>query len=760
MQDVMYADFCRLVDAELARAASDSPALERPTLFPPDQPPDLLVFVGPRDPAKLRAVRAQLPGHSCLLYFYLPDASGRADAWEGLFKDRTFGCELGPNSACREKLAFLLERLPRRNNVRLIFDSAVEGRLGDWPRALRETIVFTLDNCQQDRTRGLIRLRCSIMNLPAIVANSGLAIRPVPPGTDALVCGAGPSLELQLDAIRAAKGRFLLLAVGHAVPVLLRAGIQPDVVVELDSQAALNWPEDVRPDCILAACSEVAPAVAARFRRVLWFAGASRPFVEGLAGWGLRLPGLAAARTVTASALDLAIRLGCRRVALVGQDLSLGEGNRLHAGAADTVGDEPLLELPGNDGGVVKSTGDFVDLREGLQAFLRAVNSAFAGRSPAPQLFNCTRGGARIEGIARLRLEDFLSGIEPGARPGEFAVAGDPASLFAETPRRLAHELEHAAELHEATAEAAARLLEARADLESKAATGLAAALEKESAFLAQTTVAPWVRPLRLFAEAVAGEMPLQERGGAGRAALERTEARARLQADLSREFAHDFLDASVRMAGETAPGDYALRDHNAFASFRKLALRRIALCNRALAEWMARQPFPAIAPSDRFRARWSNQIAPHIRVLAPDGRWQALTSFWEVAAQARADVEQWQAATRFDPQRHAVLFVAPGTWLHLMEFFRLFPHARAAVIEPWLGLFAALCDYGCFLQALPSNALVVAADDRLPNWRELLDAQFGEWRKTGFELMVFAHPRAGGLPEVKGLLCEYTGTS
>jgi hypothetical protein len=755
------AEFRDRVESLLAGPDPAGPASVSPTLYPAGQAPDLLVFVGERHVGKLRAVRAQLPERCFLLFFHLPGMESAGDAWRSAFHGRTLACPLAPEAACREKLAFLLARLPRRQ-VRLVLDPAVEGRLGDWPRELKETILFTLDNCQQDRTRGLIRLRCSILNLPAIIANRGLRLRPVPVGTDALVCGAGPSLESQLDLIRDAKGRFLLLAVGHAVPVLTRAGIRPDVVVEVDSQADRNWPAEVRPDCLLAAAAEVAPAVAARFRRVLWFAGSSPSFAAGLAAWGLRLPDLAMARTVTASAVDLAIRFGCRRVALVGQDLCLGPDGQLHAGARDVEEVEDLFDLPGNDGGTVRATRDLAGLREALQAFLRAVNRAFAGRSPAPLLVNCTQGGARLEEIGRLDLAAFLGGLEPGVRPLELVESVPVPDLSSAVVAGTARDLERMALLAAETAAAAGCLRECLATggdaaVRSRAKTDLQAALAREVSFGATEARAAWIQPLMSFGNAIGAELAALSGSAEPDGELARVRQRALLLEDVSRDLAADLAAvAEVLARGGVLQEAPVPRVPHAFVSFRRLAMRCLASANPELADWMARQPFPAEAPPDRFQARWFNQMAPYAKVRAPGGDWLALTRAGDVSDQARSDVARWLGSEPFESDRQAVLFVAAGTWLHVLEFARRFPAARLAVLEPWLDWFLALCDHGCVVHALPAQALVVAADDRLPGWRPLLAARLREWREAEFTLRLFPHPRAGGLPEVAAWTREF----
>src|SRR6185436_528369 len=52
--------------------------------------------------------------------------------------------------------------------------------------------------------------------------------------TPAVVVGAGPSLDSQLDALRALAGRAAIIAVDTALRPLLAAGITPHIVVAVD----------------------------------------------------------------------------------------------------------------------------------------------------------------------------------------------------------------------------------------------------------------------------------------------------------------------------------------------------------------------------------------------------------------------------------------------------------------------------------------------------------------------------------------------
>jgi hypothetical protein len=56
----------------------------------------------------------------------------------------------------------------------------------------------------------------------------------------ALVCGAGPSLDLHLDLIRRCRDRLCVVAADMAFPALTQHGIDPDFVVNMDPRESLR----------------------------------------------------------------------------------------------------------------------------------------------------------------------------------------------------------------------------------------------------------------------------------------------------------------------------------------------------------------------------------------------------------------------------------------------------------------------------------------------------------------------------------------
>jgi hypothetical protein len=217
-----------------------------------------------------------------------------------------------------------------------------------------------------------------------------------------------------LPQLKESKGRACIIAVGHAVLPLARAGIVPDVVVEADSQAAGHWPEDLVPGSLLVAQTEVAPEVAARFDEVLWCAGCSSVFNSLAAQWGASVNDVAINSTVSVLAVDFARRCGFERIALVGMDFCISRTGRLYADGTDSDNADPVVSIPGLSG-PVSSTVGLVMLRDAFEEYLRA--SAGTGGV----VYNCSEGGALILGPQIATLAEFCGGLPEERR--EFRCA-------------------------------------------------------------------------------------------------------------------------------------------------------------------------------------------------------------------------------------------------------------------------------------------------------------------------------------------------
>jgi len=286
----------------------------------------------------------------------------------------------------------------------------------------------------------------------------------------AVVVGSGPSLDDDIQQLRAVSDRCLIISCGTALEALLSAGIRPDFHCELEnvrSSAEIARSVAERFDLggvTLLAATTVNAGLPALFERTLYF------LREGDAVCALIKNGFDilpfSGRTAVCSAASFAAHIGCNSVILLGVDLAYRED--LHhaeavsvysSGEHGTGSAKPygFFDTPGNFRASVSTNGTWTFMRKGLEDL--AAQAAGLSR-----FVNCS-DGARVTGFEAERfapIADAMPGGE-GAKPdlvaqfsktglttatGEIVAGLDPLSPFEELLRYWA-----ACKMHRAAVE-------------------------------------------------------------------------------------------------------------------------------------------------------------------------------------------------------------------------------------------------------------------------------------------------------------------
>jgi hypothetical protein len=380
-------------------------------------------------------------------------------------------------------------------------------------RRVMENVHLGVFNLGTMIDRGALWQHNTLCNLPHLIAQPGVAaLKGVLAGKPAIVLGAGPSLNDALGPLAEVADRFVVIATGTALRAARQAGIRPDLVVAVDG-SHLTAPQFATPceDLYLVCSSLVYPPVIPRFRGIFSVSLAANPLSRWLDGFGAPKGGLVAAGTVTTTALDLALHLGCGPILVTGFDLSFREDGTTHASHTMYHGSRldpaTLVRVPGNAGGDVPTTDQF-------RCYILLAEEYVAAH-PEARWVNVTAGGARIRGME----------VRPPAELASLAAAG-PADAY-ERIRRI----------HEASDDARRAPEIGRALERVEAGLGEVAAQAREAAMICNRLILMLRRPRP-------GET---ERA---RALLERREAiDARLTA---RDDAAPFIEMSLWAAGYT----------------------------------------------------------------------------------------------------------------------------------------------------------------------------------------------------------------
>jgi hypothetical protein len=715
----------------------------------------MLIYVGPADLSGLRRQRASIAPSTFLLWLYPPNPECSPFQERPLEGTRTLACPLAEGVFYSDRVRLLIAAIPERR-VELRVAPELSVRCAKQISRIKTAICSALENHSNDATRGLIRLRCSLWNVPAICGPASQIPRTVPPGVSAIVCGAGPSLLSQMDLLRRVADRVTIIAVGHAVSALVGAGIMPHMVVEGDSMSYQNWTANLRPDALLVALAEVSPEVAARFHRVLWCHGCSMPFKVAAASWGLPLREVTLNKTVTVQAIDIAVRLGFDRIALIGQDFSISETGQLHAVGGCVNRDEQLVSLPGNEGRRVLATVDLSGLHDALENYLTEMKYSLELSGRHILMCNCTNGGAVIQGTVRMTLETFQAGFSAGARlpalhePGP-AVA-PPLTHLAALSAGLGNYVVVARDIVRCCARLHRELEAAPLSMDRvrRRQDVLQDLMRREEAARADRAIGLWVVLLLAYVDEQMKKSPaLVSDTIDPLVQLRLLRSRFEIAADLCSEIRQDVDRARARWVAEVrTPKE---RSPYLFKAFRRQGLRWIGAQNQELSHFLGRGG--AGSMSDRFQVHWINQLIPYVQIKQPSNSWVPLNGFASMFEQSRADVEQFLATTNFSTDPCGVTCIVPGNWAHVLELAIRFPSVPLIVIDPWLDLLSAMIERGLFLHRLPADALIIGVHEKLSSWEDLYRRRVREWAGRGIRNILWAHPRAPSLPDVLELV-------
>jgi len=279
---------------------------------------------------------------------------------------------------------------------------------------LQDAITYALvNNNSRDKSwrhyaRNMARNVPAAMGLPGVNGLFGAF-----DGVPAIVVSAGPSLGKNVRELAHAKGRAVIIAVDTAIHVLLDHGVAPDLVVSIDfSSNNMRYFGGIDTMALrLVVDSEIYPPILDAFEGTRFYAeitnkSASRWFSQTVGARGGFDKGLSVAHT----AFLLALEMGCRPVALVGQDLAYtGDMSHVKGAAMSRV------EAGGTDTGNVIVVPDIfgrpVNSHASMVVFLKHFEELLhdrAARLP-DGCIDATEGGARIAGTRPMTLKEFIA---------------------------------------------------------------------------------------------------------------------------------------------------------------------------------------------------------------------------------------------------------------------------------------------------------------------------------------------------------------
>ncbi len=289
------------------------------------------------------------------------------------------------------------------------------------------------------RQDGLTGLRYFVQNIPWIESSGGIsAFENKFSHASAIVASTGPSLSKALPLLKRLQETHVIIAADASLKILLKAGIQPHFVCTLERELAskpfFDGIEASAATAQLVAFPEVPAEVIQAYagpKLVAYRKQLSHLYFEQQAPRGV----IGAGHSVAHMCMHLAAYLGCKDIALVGQDLAFDPDSlSTHAenvayfswSQANSQDDlkarlaeekDQLFWMPGNLRELVPTRGYYIVFAWEFGAQAASLNA---------KVVNCTDGGMKIPGIA---WQDFASWIEQSSRAVDLEkifLAGSP----------------------------------------------------------------------------------------------------------------------------------------------------------------------------------------------------------------------------------------------------------------------------------------------------------------------------------------------
>ncbi len=219
-------------------------------------------------------------------------------------------------------------------------------------------------------------------------------------GVPGIVVATGPSLKKNINLLRKAKNKSVIIACDSSLKILKEEGILPDFVVSIDfTDNTIYDFEGVDKDdeFFVVVDNEVCPKVTEKMERKLFFIDLTeKPLCQWISSITENKGSMEKGLSVSHTAYLLAVYLGLNPIILVGQDLAFSDDETHARGASmgftvkNTALSRDIFEVEDVFGGKVKTD-------KSLLVFLNHYRDLIR-RSKGLKVYDATEGGAKIEG--------------------------------------------------------------------------------------------------------------------------------------------------------------------------------------------------------------------------------------------------------------------------------------------------------------------------------------------------------------------------
>lgn len=220
-----------------------------------------------------------------------------------------------------------------------------------------------------------------------------------------IIVSAGPSLDKNIDALKMAEKKSVILATDTAVKYLLAHNIAFDAIITVDGRKSVSHLADERcasypiftvPD----AKSEV---LERNHGKKIWINGSG--YLQNLySKYGCLFPEYNSGGSVATAAFWVAQEIGAKNIILIGQDLAF-KGDKTHAGDIKNQCSEWIEE---KEIYIDSINGDKIKTRYDWLGYLRWFENMIVQSGENINVIDATEGGAKISGTRIMKLTEAI----------------------------------------------------------------------------------------------------------------------------------------------------------------------------------------------------------------------------------------------------------------------------------------------------------------------------------------------------------------
>ena len=227
----------------------------------------------------------------------------------------------------------------------------------------------------------------------------------IDPDVPAFVVACGPSLEKNIDKLKAAKGKSVIISTDSALNVMYKHGIVPDIALAIDPIKDRKYMayEELRYIPMIVSTSTNHDIIEYHLGRKFFFSVWGYIHLQ-TKNMQKEVPTLDTGGSVANNAVSLAMLLGCQNIILIGQDLAYTDNKTHSVGSVRGDAKENIedaiwdVDMYGNE---IQTSYLFEQFKEWIE------DTVFANKNI--HVIDATEGGILIKGTEICTLEEAVN---------------------------------------------------------------------------------------------------------------------------------------------------------------------------------------------------------------------------------------------------------------------------------------------------------------------------------------------------------------